>query len=67
MIKLEGDLKNVRLFGDKKQHIELNVDGVSCIKFSVSDAEKEKLIGQKFWLGFIERDIFKGGLKIRLV
>ncbi len=67
IIKLEGDLKNVRLFGDKKQHIELSVDGVSCIKFSVSEAEKEKLIGQKFWLGFIERDIFKGGLKIRLV
>ena len=67
IIKLEGDLKNVRLFGDKKQHIELNVDGISCIKFSVSEAEKEKLICQKFWLGFIERDIFKGGLKIRLL
>ena len=67
IVKLEGEIKNVRLFGDKKQHIELSVDGVSCIKFSVSEAEKEKLIGQKFWLGFIERDIFKGGLKIRLV
>ena len=67
IVKLEGEIKSMRLFGDKKQHIELNVSGISCIKFSVSEKEKDILQNQKFWLGSIERDIFKGGLKIRLL
>ena len=67
VIKLTGTQKGVRLFGDKKQHIEINVDGVSCVTFNVSDQKRDRIINSDNWLGYLEKDTFKGGVKLKLI
>jgi single-stranded-DNA-specific exonuclease len=50
ILKIVGVIKNVREFGSKKEHLELNVDGISLIKFFVSEDEKNKLKSASYWL-----------------
>lgn len=56
-IKYNQDIVNgVREFGKNKEHIEININGLNCIKFFVNSEEKEKMKNSGELIGNIEYD-----------
>ena len=66
LIKIVGDIKDIRIFGKNKEHIEVNVNGLSCIKFFVTRDEIEKIKSQNEFIGNIEYDNWSGGLRLKM-
>ena len=54
IFEIEGDIKGRRIFGDKGQHIEINCDGLSCVKFNVDKKEIQDILEKKNIIGNIE-------------
>ncbi|MDI9355110.1 MAG: hypothetical protein QM532_02815 [Cyanobium sp. MAG06] len=49
-------IKSYREFGKNKEHIEININGLNCIKFFVNNDEKEGIINSGELIGNIEYD-----------
>lgn len=70
IVALKGELKGVRYFGDKGQHVEINVDGASTVKFNLTDQDKKEIQNQKDkneWVGVIEWDNYKNKARLKLI
>lgn len=73
VIQLTGKCNNIRYFGDKKQHVELNIEGVSCVTFNPSGELLKRIQNQaqknedSAWLGIIEKDTYKKSIRLKLL
>ncbi len=83
VFEISGNILGIREFGENKNHIEVNLSGVSCIKFNVTEKEKsfyknleidnlktsEKTLNNNFKniIGQIEWDNFKNKVKVKIV
>lgn len=56
-----------RVFGDKGQHVELNIDGVSAVKFNVEKDEIEDLLTKTYFVGEIDWDNYKRKVRLKLL
>jgi single-stranded-DNA-specific exonuclease len=65
--QISGNVINAREFGKNKEHIELNVGGLSAIKFFIKDNEKDILKNGKVFIGSIEKDNWSGKIRLRLI
>lgn len=66
-IKVSAKDKKMIEFGDKRQHIEIAVEGLSFIQFNVDEDKKKILESQDTFIGNIEWDPFKKKVRMRLL
>ena len=67
VFKIIGNIDKIREFGKNKEHIEVNVGGLSCIKFFVTRDEIEKIKSQNEFIGNIEYDNWTGGIRLKMI
>ncbi len=70
VFEITGNVVTLREFGENKNHIEINLSGVSCIKFNTTEKEKEfytNLSGSQKIVGQIEWDNFKNRVKVKII
>lgn len=73
VFEIVGNILAVREFGENKNHIEINLSGVSCVKFNITEKEKDyfKIFtlenNVQTIIGQIEWDNFKNKVKVKII
>lgn len=66
-LEIIGSVLGKRIFGDKGQHVEINFDGVLCVKFNTNKEEQEKIINSKKLIGQLEWDNYKNKVRVKIL